>query len=142
MASPADDPSDTQIHRELPLPLRWLLKAFAVLCLVLGIVGVFVPGLPTTVFILLSAWAAARSSPALYRWLWHHRLFGPMLRNWANGGCVSRRSKWYATAMMAVSSIILALTETPRWIVGLACICMVCILAWLWRRREPAREPF
>ncbi|MFZ3126322.1 MAG: YbaN family protein [Acidovorax sp.] len=142
MAAPADDPSDTQIPRELPLPLRWLLKAFALLCLVLGIVGVFVPGLPTTVFILLSAWAAARSSPALYRWLWHHRLFGTMLRNWANGGCVSRRSKWNATAMMAVSSIILALTETPRWTVVLACICMACVLAWLWRRREPAREPF
>lgn len=142
MASPADDPSDTQIPRELPLPLRWLLKVFALLCLVLGIVGVFVPGLPTTVFILLSAWAAARSSPALYRWLWHHRLFGTMLRNWANGGCVSRRSKWNATAMMAVSSIILALTETPRWTVVLACICMACVLTWLWRRREPAREPF
>jgi uncharacterized membrane protein YbaN (DUF454 family) len=142
MASPADNPSDTQIPRELPLPLRWLLKAFALLCLVLGIVGVFVPGLPTTVFILLSAWAAARSSPALYRWLWRHRLFGPMLRNWANGSCVSRRSKWNATAMMALSSIFLALTEAPRWTVVLACTCMACVLAWLWRRPEPAREPF
>lgn len=140
MASPTHDPPDTQMPKELPLPLRWLLKVFAVLCLILGVVGVFVPGLPTTVFILMAAWGAARSSPALYRWLWHHRLFGPMLRNWANGGCVSRRAKWSATLMMALSSIILSLTQAPLWAVVLASICMVCVLAWLWRRPEPARH--
>jgi hypothetical protein len=125
----------------LPLPLRWLLKIFAGMCLILGVVGVFVPGLPTTVFILMAAWAAARSSPALFRWLWHHRLFGPMLRNWASEGCVSRRSKWSATLMMTLSSVILVFTDAPRWAVVLACICMACVLAWLWRRREPARQP-
>lgn len=49
--------------RTLPWPVRWLLLAFAVMCLVMGIIGVIVPGLPTTVFILMAAWAAARSSP-------------------------------------------------------------------------------
>lgn len=140
MASPTNDPPDTQMPRELPLPLRWLLKIFAVLCLILGLVGVFVPGLPTTVFILMAAWAAARCSPALYRWLWHHRLFGPMLRNWANGGCVSRRAKWSATLMMGLSSIILSFTQAPLWALVLASICMACVLAWLWRRPEPARN--
>jgi len=140
MASPTDDPPDTRTPTELPLPLRWLLKVFAVLCLILGLVGVFVPGLPTTVFILMAAWAAARCSPALYRWLWHHRLFGPMLRNWANGGCVSRRAKWSATLMMGLSSIILSFTQAPLWAVALASICMACVLAWLWRRPEPARN--
>ncbi|WP_026437637.1 YbaN family protein [Acidovorax sp. JHL-9] len=140
MASPTDDPPDTRTPKELPLPLRWLLKVFAVLCLILGLVGVFVPGLPTTVFILMAAWAAARCSPALYRWLWHHRLFGPMLRNWANGGCVSRRAKWSATLMMGLSSIILSFTQAPLWAVALASICMACVLAWLWRRPEPARN--
>lgn len=86
MASPTNKLPDTPLPRELPLLVRWLLTAFALLCLVLGVVGVFVPGLPTTVFILMAAWAAARSSPRLYRWLWFHPLFGPMLRNWANGG--------------------------------------------------------
>jgi len=140
MASPTDDPPDTRTPTELPLPLRWLLKVFAVLCLILGLVGVFVPGLPTTVFILMAAWAAARCSPALYRWLWHHRLFGPMLRNWANGGCVSRRAKWSATLMMGLSSIIPSFTQAPLWAVALASICMACVLAWLWRRPEPARN--
>ena len=53
--------------RPLPWPVRWLLQAFAVLCLVMGAIGVVVPGLPTTVFILMAAWAAARSSRAMCR---------------------------------------------------------------------------
>ena len=138
MGSPINHPPDTPLPKELPLPVRWLLTVFALLCLVLGIVGIFVPGLPTTVFILLAAWAAARSSPTLFRWLWLHPLFGPMLRNWANGGRVSRQSKWTATVMMAISSAILVFTQAPRWAVALAWICMTCVLAWLWRRPEPA----
>ncbi|RYF53967.1 MAG: DUF454 family protein, partial [Comamonadaceae bacterium] len=50
-------------HAPLPLVVRWLLLAFAALCLVMGVIGIFVPGLPTTVFILMAGWAAARSSP-------------------------------------------------------------------------------
>ncbi len=140
MASPTNKLPDTPLPRELPLLVRWLLTAFALLCLVLGVVGVFVPGLPTTVFILMAAWAAARSSPRLYRWLWFHPLFGPMLRNWANGGRVSRRSKWGATLMMAASSAILVFTEAPRWAVAVACVCMAGVLSWLWRRPEPAQK--
>jgi len=60
-----------------PAPVRWLLLALALLSLATGIVGIFLPGLPTTVFILIAAWAAARSSPRLHAWLWRHKLFGP-----------------------------------------------------------------
>lgn len=137
MALPEDDlPAPP---KPLALPVRWLLKGFAILCLALGIMGVFLPGLPSTVFILMAAWAAARSSPPLYRWLWNHRLFGPMLRDWSRGGRVSRRSKWAATLMMTASAAILLLTHAPRWAVALACLCMAGVLAWLWRRPEPTR---
>ena len=137
MALPEDDlPAPP---KPLALPVRWLLKGFAILCLALGIMGVFLPGLPSTVFILMAAWAAARSSPPLYRWLWNHRLFGPMLRDWSRGGRVSRRSKWAATLMMTASAAILLLTHAPRWAVALACLCMAGVLAWLWRRPEPIR---
>ena len=85
--------------RTLPVLVRGILLVFAIFNLALGIVGIFVPGLPTTVFILLAAWAAAKSSPPLYRWLWNHRLFGPMLQNWASGGCVSRKAKWTASTV-------------------------------------------
>ena len=132
-----DDATADPPLRPLPWPVRALLQLFALLCLGLGILGVIVPGLPTTVFILMAAWAAARSSPRLYRWLWNHRLFGPLLRNWAQGRCVSRRAKWSAALVMSLSTAILWLAPTPRWAAILATLCMACVLAWLWRRPEP-----
>lgn len=135
---PPESPEDNAPPlRPLPWPVRWLLHAFAVCCLALGIIGVIVPGLPTTVFILMAAWAAARSSPRLYLWLWNHRLFGPLLRNWAQGGKVSRRAKWSATLLMALSGIVLLVTGARPWVTGVATTCMVCVAAWLWRRPEP-----
>lgn len=139
--TPPDDPITEPPEpspRPLPWPARWLLQAFAVLCLVMGAIGVIVPGLPTTVFILMAAWAAARSSPRLYRWLWHHRLFGPLLRNWAQGGKVSRRAKWSAALVMSLSAVVLLLTVSRPWTVAVAIGSMACVLAWLWRRPEPS----
>ena len=65
--------------------------------------GVLLPGLPTTEFVLLAAWAASRSSPRLSAWLDNHRLFGPLLRDWRNGGVVSRRSKLLASGGVCCS---------------------------------------
>ena len=114
-----------------------VLLVFAVLCLVMGVIGVIVPGLPTTVFILLAAWAAARSSPRLHGWLMRHRLFGPMLVNWQNGGFVSRRAKWSATIAMAVCAVILWFTAHQVWGAWLGIGSMACVLVWLWCRPEP-----
>ena len=91
-------------RKPLPRIARWLLMAFAWLCVVLGLIGVIVPGMPTTVFILMAAWAAARSSPRMHAWLYAHRLFGPLLRDWDDGGRVSRRVKWIATLTMGASA--------------------------------------
>ncbi|XAH25967.1 YbaN family protein [Xylophilus sp. GW821-FHT01B05] len=125
-------------QRPLPAPVRLLLAAFAVLCIALGVVGIFVPGMPTTVFIIMAAWAAARSSPRLHAWLMGHRLFGPLLRNWQNGGRMSRRAKWSATAAMAFCALILLATTQRVWAASLALACMDGVLAWLWCRPEPA----
>lgn len=118
-------------------PTRWLLAAFALLCLLLGLIGVVVPGMPTTVFILLAAWAAARSSPRLHAWLMAHRLFGPMLRDWQQGGRVSRRAKRSATLMMGLCAAIMPLTGAPTWAMVTAIGSMAAVLVWLWRRPEP-----
>jgi len=117
--------------------LRWLLQACAWLCLALGIAGVFIPGLPTTVFILLAGWAAARSSERLHLWLWQHRLFGPMLQDWAAGGQVSRRAKWSASAAMALGALLVCWAPVPAWVRWFSLTSMACVLTWLWARPEP-----
>ena len=122
------------VPRRQPL-VRWLYLGLAVLSLLLGLIGIFLPVLPTTPFILLSAWAAARSSPWLLRWLERHRAFGPMLRDWHHGGVVRRQAKWAATVVMGASAIVLLLF-VPRWAALLAIACMAGVLVWLWRRPE------
>lgn len=130
-----DDPPP--LHRMPAAPLRWALQLFACLSLATGIAGIFIPGLPTTVFVLMAGWAAARSSQRMHTWLWRHRLFGPMLRNWARGGCVSRRAKWSASAMMGLCAVILLWTRPPAWVQAVALTSMGCVLVWLWFRPEP-----
>lgn len=122
----------------LPIMVRGLFITLAVVSLALGLIGIFVPVLPTVPFILLSAWAAARSSPRLLAWLEGHKSFGPMLTDWRLGGVVRRRAKWAATAVMSGSAVLMLviLPAGSRWIALVATVCMACVLGWLWRRPE------
>lgn len=116
---------------------RVCLYVLAICSLGMGIIGVFVPGLPTTVFILIAAWAAARSSPKLHLWLLEHKLFGPILRNWEAGGFVSGKAKRAATLTMLISVLIMLLAGVPLWALLFASGCMACVAIYLWRRPEP-----
>ena len=125
--------------RPLPAVARYLLLVFAVLCLALGVIGIFVPGLPTTVFILMAAWAAARSSPRFHHWLESHPLFGAILRDWRKHGAVSRRSKITATVMMTACAVILFATTSRMWLAEIVTGVMALVLMWLWLRPEPPK---
>lgn len=138
---PTSDPfAPAPAPRPLPRPLRWLLRLGALLCLGLAVVGVIVPGMPTTVFVLMAAWAAARSSPELHAWLLRHRIFGPVLHNWEHGRTVSRRSKWTAAVTMGLCALVLLVTVHVWWAKVLPCLVMATVLAWLWSRPEPSSQ--
>ena len=116
--------------------LAWLVLAYV--SLALGVIGIFVPGLPTTPFVLLSAFAAARGSRRLHAWLLAHRQFGPMIRDWQATGAVSRRAKRAATAMMALSAAVMFATAPKLWMAATGTAIMGVVAIWLWRRPEPA----
>jgi uncharacterized membrane protein YbaN (DUF454 family) len=59
--------------------VRFLLIAAGLVNVALGVIGIFVPGMPTTVFLLVAGWFFARSSPRLHRWLHQHPRLGPYL---------------------------------------------------------------
>ncbi|WP_250458655.1 YbaN family protein [Microbulbifer litoralis] len=85
-------------------PLRrffWL--GLAWISLGLAMAGAVLPLLPTTPFLLLSAWSATRGSPRLARWLHEHPRFGPMLRAWREEGAVPRSAKVSGMALMLCS---------------------------------------
>jgi uncharacterized membrane protein YbaN (DUF454 family) len=71
--------------------------------LVLGIVGAFLPLLPTTPFVLLAAACYVRGSPRAYAWLVGHRMFGPTLRAYREGRGIPRRAKASAVAALWAS---------------------------------------
>ena len=71
-----------------------------ILCVGLGILGIFVPVLPTTPFLLLAAACFVRSSDRLYNWLIHHRWFGNYIRYYREYHAVTLRSKIAALVML------------------------------------------
>lgn len=118
-------------------PLRYLLILLACLCLGIAALGVVLPGLPTTEFLLIAAWAAARSSPRFHNWLHQHRVFGPILQQWQQG-YLPRKVKWGITTTMSMAALILTLTVSHRLSVVFTLVCMAAVLIWLWRWPEAA----
>jgi uncharacterized membrane protein YbaN (DUF454 family) len=66
----------------------------------LGIIGMFLPLLPTTIFLLLAAWCFARSSEHFYKWIHYNRLFGKYIRDYQTGRGMTMRSKVTSIAVL------------------------------------------
>ncbi|MHC8319124.1 YbaN family protein [Pseudomonas sp. GB2N2] len=120
---------------------RILFGLLAYLSLAIGLIAIVVPGLPTTEFILLAAWAATKSSPRLSAWLADHKLFGPMLYNWRNGRIVARRAKVGATVSMLLCAGLMLVVLDHAWPVFLAIAGMSLGNLWLWSRPESPPQP-
>jgi len=88
------------ITTERPAIGRVLLASLGVVCIALGVIGVFVPGLPTTEFVLAASFLFARSSPRLQHWLESNRWFGPTLRRFRETRGMPRKTKMLAIASM------------------------------------------
>lgn len=120
--------------------VRWLAlvwwRVLAVVCVALGLTGVFVPGLPTVPFLLLAAWAGGKGWPALEAWLLNHPRHGPAIRRWRDHRAVPRRAKWAASVTMVLSMVLIGLSTAYLWAkVGMALFLLV-VAVWLWRRPE------
>ncbi|HVK78213.1 MAG TPA: YbaN family protein [Kofleriaceae bacterium] len=81
----------------------------------LGIIGAMLPVMPTTVFMLLAAWAFSRSSKRLEAWLLAHRRFGPPLVRWRQHRVIPLSAKLLAWGSMAVSLAVLILVSHASW---------------------------
>ena len=114
--------------------LLW--RLLAVVSLLLGLVGAFLPVLPTVPFVLLAAWAASRGWPELEAWLLRHPRFGPPIRDWRERGAVSRRAKRLAVTAMAASGLLLAVIPVHPGVRAAVWLVLLVTAAWLWRRPE------
>lgn len=103
--------------------------------LILGIVGAFLPVLPTTPFLLLAAFFYSKSSPRLMHWLREHKVFGPPLKDWQQSGVIGLKAKWIATIM--VSMVMFWRIPTLKLHLGLIIfleLVLMGVLAFIWTR--------
>jgi uncharacterized membrane protein YbaN (DUF454 family) len=93
--------------------VRWTLLIGGFVLLGIGVLGMFLPLLPTTVFFLLAAWCFARSSERFHYWLHNNRFFGKYLANYRSKGGMTRGSKIFSIAFLlaGISVSVLFLTE-------------------------------
>ena len=99
MSEPATD-RPTALSRSRLVRAVWLM--FGLLAVAIGAVGIIVPGLPTTVFFIVAAWAFSRSSPRLEAWLLALPRIGPLVHDHRDGLGMPRRAKQTAIAMIIV----------------------------------------
>lgn len=116
----------------------WALLAWV--SLILGIIGAFLPVMPTVPFILLAAFAASRGSERLRHWLVTHPKFGQAIIDWERDGSVRRRAKWLATLMMTASSVSMVIFSPVWWVPAIGIGVMALTAIWLWRRPEPRQS--
>jgi len=79
------------------------LQGIGWLSVALGVIGIFLPVLPTTPFLLLAAACFARSSPRFYHWLVDHPRLGPWIRDYLEGNGIPLKGKVYAIGLMWLS---------------------------------------
>src|SRR5690606_20603249 len=116
--SSADSASNDLLRRGRLVRAGWLM--LGILLVGVGLVGLFVPLLPTTDFMLLALPCFARSSPRLEAWLLNHPRFGPGLRAWRSQRAVPRAAKIMACIRMALGYWLFWLHVRPGWILSVA----------------------
>ncbi|TCB50438.1 DUF454 domain-containing protein [Acinetobacter sp. ANC 4779] len=115
-------------------------RSLVMIFLILGFIGALLPGMPTTVFLILAAWSASKGWPQMDAWLLNHPKYGPTLRSWREKGTVPRKAKWLASIMMLISAIIMLFTNAPLLVKVFTDLTMLSVSIWLWLRPEPSNE--
>ncbi|RUO69239.1 YbaN family protein [Pseudidiomarina salinarum] len=118
-------------------------RTIAVLFLLLAIIGIALPIMPTVPFLLVTAWAGGKGWPVLEQKLLAHPTYGPQIIVWREHRVVSRRTKVIAVAMMTGSSVMLVLSPVMLTIKLVVIGIMATVALWLCLRPEqaPATKP-
>ena len=96
--------------------VRTFLFTLGFISLVLGIIGAFLPVLPTTPFLLLSAWCFLKSSPKAHQWLYNQPGLGKSLRDWERDKSIAKSTKVVAISMIMLSLAVLWMKPLMLWL--------------------------
>jgi len=133
---------EIELPPELCGPAKLALLSFAYLCLAIGILGMVLPGLPGTVFLLVALWAFSRSSHRVHVWLYTHPRFGAGLRAWHRHRVIPTRAKIAAVAAMTLAgALLIASFPANAWIPAVGIAVMAVVAAWIVTRPGRVADP-
>ena len=119
------------------LRFAYLIAGFVLLGL--GIIGAFLPLMPTTIFVILAAGCFARSNERVEAWLLENKRFGPMIRAWRAERAIPRRGKVMAGIGMAVGFVLFMIGARPGLELTLLVLAFFAACAWyVFSRPEPS----
>ncbi|MBV1900307.1 MAG: YbaN family protein [Kordiimonadaceae bacterium] len=119
--------------------LRYIWITFGCAALALGVIGAFLPLLPTVPFLLLAAFCFSKGSERMHSWLLNHKSFGPPIEEWHKHGAIASRVKLYALSLIFLSVFLSFLYGVPT--VGLVSqvILLSCVSLFILTRPTPPR---
>ena len=123
-----------------PRLLRYTLFAIGWLSVALGVIGIFLPVLPTTPFLLLAAACFARSSPRFYQWLVDHPRLGPWIRDYLDGNGIPLKGKVYAIGLMWLSIGVSCYLVPLPWARGFMLLSAL-LSAFISCGKKPSKSP-
>lgn len=100
---------------------------------ILGVLGIFLPILPTTPFILLAGWCFSRSSKRFNDWLTNHPKLGPILAMWKSGNGIPRRARNRAILAIVLSMSLSAILVGRMWATLFLLVTGTCVTIYLMR---------
>ena len=111
---------------------KWLWRVLGLIFVGFAYIGAITPGIPTTFFALLAAWAFSKSSPKLDKWLHEHPLLGKYLNNWEQKRVYPNKGRWMMVIVMLISLITMVFT-LPIKVPIYASITFLIIIIWAFR---------
>ena len=112
---------------------RFFWTTLGFISLGMAYLGIITPGLPYSIFVVFAAYCFGKGSPAMHKWIYNHKLFGPFIKNWADGKVYPAKIKWIMFLCMDASLVIMWFaTHNWKLVAGMS-VFFALVLLWAYR---------
>ena len=119
---------------------RFIWLSVGLAALAIGAVGLVLPLLPTTPFLLVAAFAFTRSSERMNSWLREHQVFGPLITNWHRDGSIDQKAKRVAIIVIVATPVVTWLLDVPSWVIACQIVVLSAVAFFILTRPSPAEN--